>query len=252
VTGLRWPRSLAARRGWAVSIAAGLAVTGFVGAAQWNSSVTREAFTSSAQQVLAAQVVELEQEQGELRAQIAEAEAEVQRFQEESTTSSAALAQLNERLAGARLAGGLAAVRGPGAVIEIADSQRVVPPGENPTSFIVLVDDLRDIVAALWASGAEAVAINGERLVATSSIYGVGSSVLVNTAFLSPRFRIEAIGPPGLLDRFLLHEAFRGRVGQRIEFFGLEFATAVSDELTLPAFIGNTRFRWAVPADEAG
>jgi uncharacterized protein YlxW (UPF0749 family) len=223
-----------------------------VGAAQWNSSVTREAFTSSAQQVLAAQVVELEREQGELRDQIAEAEAEVQGFQEESTSSSVALARLNELLAAARLAGGLAAVRGPGAVIEIADSQRVVPPGENPASFIVLVDDLRDIVAALWASGAEAVTINGERLVATSSIYGVGASVLVNTAFLSPPFRVEAIGQEGLLDRFLLNDAFRGRVGQRIEFFGLEFATAVSSELTLPAFVGNTRFRWAVPLDEAG
>lgn len=252
MTGLRWPRSFTERRGWAVSIAAALAVTGFVGAAQWNSSVPRQAFTSSAQQVLAAQVLELEREQGELRDQIVEAEAEVQRFQEESTTSSVALAQLNERLATARLAGGLAAVRGPGAVIEIADSQRVVPPGENPTNFIVLVDDLRDIVTALWASGAEAVAINGERLVATSSIYGVGASVLVNTAFLSPPFRIEAIGPDGLLDRFLLNDGFRGRVGQRIAFFGLEFASAATDDLRLPAFIGNTRFRWAVPVDEAG
>jgi len=43
-------------------------------------------------------------------------------------------------------------------------------------------------------SGAEAITINGERLVSTSSIYGVGSSILVNTAFLSPTFRIEAIG----------------------------------------------------------
>jgi len=240
------------RGGWAVSIAGALAVTGFVGAAQWNSSLQREAFTSSAQQVLAAQVLELESEQDDLRRQIGEAEAEVQRFQEESTSSSAALAQLNERLEAARLASGLAALRGPGAVIEIADSQRVVPPGENPSNFIVLVDDLRDIVTALWASGAEAVAINGERLVATSSIYGVGASVLVNTSFLSPPFRIQAIGPEGLLDRFLQNEAFRGRVAQRIDFFGLEFATEPSDELRLPAFIGNTRFRWAVPAEEAG
>jgi uncharacterized protein YlxW (UPF0749 family) len=249
MTGGARARGFSGRGGWAVSIAAALAVTGFVGAAQWNSSVTREAFTSSAQQVLAAQVIELEQEQGELRDQIGDAESEVQHFQEESTTSSATLARLNEQVTGARVAAGLAALRGPGAVIEIADSQRVVPAGDNPTSFIVLVDDLRDIVTALWASGAEAVAINGERLVATSSIYGVGASVLVNTAFLSPPFRIEAIGPEGLLDRFLVNEAFLGRVAQRIEFFGLEFATAVSDDLTLPAFIGNTRFRWAVPQD---
>lgn len=242
-------RAFAVRPGWAVSIAAALAVMGFVGAAQWNSSVPRQEFTSSAQQVLAAQVLELEREQGELRAQIADAEAEVQRFQAASTSSSVALAALNQAVAEARLAAGLAAVHGPGAVIEIADSQRVVPAGGNPSSFIVLVDDLRDIVAALWASGAEAVAINDERLVATSSIYGVGASVLVNTAFLSPPFRIVAIGPEGLLDRSLAHDAFVGRVAQRIEFFGLEFATAAAEDLTLPAFVGNTRFRWAVPVD---
>ena len=135
--------------------------------------------------------------------------------------------------------------------VEIADSKRVVPPGENPSSFIVLVDDLRDIVTALWASGAEAISINGERLVATSSIYGVGASVLVNTAFLSPPFHIEAIGSDGLLERFQSHPAFLGRVAQRIDFFGLEFASQVSAEVTLPAFIGSTRFRWAVPSEEA-
>lgn len=246
------PRPFVLRPAWAVSIAAALAVIGFVGAAQWNSSVARQEFTSSAQQVLAAQVLELEREQGELRAQIAGTEAEVQGFQAESTTSSVALTQLNQRVAEARLAAGLAAVRGPGAVIEIADSQRVVPPGGNPSNFIVLVDDLRDIVAALWASGADAVAINGERLVATSSIYGVGASVLVNTAFLSPPFRVEAIGPDGLLDRFMANEDFfLGRVAQRIEFFGLEFATAAAAELTLDGFVGNTRFRWAVPVEVA-
>jgi uncharacterized protein YlxW (UPF0749 family) len=236
---------------WALSIGSALAVVGFVGVLQWNSSPERQQFTTSAQQVLAAQVVQLETEQGDLRDQIEGAEAEVARFQDESTSSSAALAALNRQLADARLAAGLTAVRGPGAVIEIADSKRVVPPGENPANFIVLVDDLRDIVNALWASGAEAISVNGERLVATSSIYAVGASVLVNTAFLSPPFRVEAIGSDGLLDRFLSHRAFQGRAAQRIEFFGLEFATAVADNLELPAFIGNTRFRWSVPLETA-
>jgi uncharacterized protein YlxW (UPF0749 family) len=135
-------------------------------------------------------------------------------------------------------------------LVEIADSKRVIPDGENPANYIVLVDDLRDIVAALWASGAEAITINGERLVATSSIYGVGASVLVNTAFLSPPFRIEAIGADGLLDRFQTNPAFLGRVAQRIEAFGLEFASQAADSLELAAFVGNTRFRWAVPTEE--
>jgi uncharacterized protein YlxW (UPF0749 family) len=88
--------------------------------------------------------------------------------------------------------------------------------------------------------------------VATSSIYGVGASVLVNTSFLSPPFRIEAIGGEGLLERFESNPAFTGRVAQRIEFFDLEFAAAPADDLELPAFVGTTRFRWGVPVDEVG
>jgi uncharacterized protein YlxW (UPF0749 family) len=235
---------------WGISIALALVVVGFIGAMQWNSSLARDQFTTSAQQVLAAQVTDLEAEQDMLRQEIATANAQVLRLQQESTGSSAALEELNRQLEVARLRAGLTAVHGPGVAVEIADSKRVVPPGENPSSFIVLVDDLRDIVAALWASGADAIAINDERLVATSSIYGVGASVLVNTAFLSPPFRIEAIGTDGLLERFQSHPAFLGRVAQRIEFFGLEFASQVETDVELPAFIGSTRFRWAIPLGE--
>ena len=244
-------RRLALRPQWAVSIAGALAVIGFVGYAQWNGSPERVQFATSVQQVLADQVTKLEDEQQGLRAQIATAEAKVLDFQTASTTSSTALAEVNKRLEDARLAVGLTALRGPGVLIEIADSKRIVPEGENPANYIVLVDDLRDIVAALWASGAEAISINDERLVATSSIYGVGASILVNTAFLSPPFQIKAIGAEGLLDRFNANPAFRGRVAQRIDVFGLEYASQAADALEVPAFVGNTRFRWAVPAGEA-
>ena len=236
---------------WAVSIAGALAVIGFVGYAQWNGSPERAQFATSVQQVLADQVAKLEDEQEDLRGQLAAAEAQVLDFQTASTTSSSALAEVNRRLEDARLASGLTALEGPGVVIEISDSKRVIPDGENPANYIVLVDDLRDIVVALWASGAEAITINGERLVATSSIYGVGASILVNTAFLSPPFRIEAIGSDGLLERFSENRAFKSRVAQRISAFGLEFASQAADALDLPAFVGNTRFRWAVPTDGA-
>jgi uncharacterized protein YlxW (UPF0749 family) len=233
---------------WAISIGLALAVIGFAAAAQWKSSVVRQEYTSSAQQVLAAQVVGLEQEQKSLRDELADAERQVQTFQNASAGSQTTLAQLNRQLAAARLAAGLTKVSGPGVIVEIADSKRPVPAGENPANYIVLVDDLHDIVTALWASGAEAITINGERLVSTSSIYGVGSSILVNTAFLSPTFRIEAIGPDDLLDRFLANPAYlSSRVAHRIDAFGLEFATQQAGALTLPAFVGNTRFRWGVP-----
>jgi uncharacterized protein YlxW (UPF0749 family) len=235
------------RSAWTVSIAAALAVIGFVGAAQFNGSLGRQEFVTSAQRVLIIQAEQAQREQERFRNEIRAAEERVLGFQESDAGSQVARAELNAQLEAARLATGLVEVTGPGMVLEIADSQRVVPPGENPTNFIVVVDDLRDIVTALWASGAEAVTISGERLVATSSIYGVGSSILVNTAFLSPPFRIEAIGPTGLHDRFLANPSYLARVARRIEAYGLQFASEARDELTLPAFIGNTRLRWGVP-----
>ena len=246
---VRARRRLRLRPSWALSIAVALAITGFVAAAQWNSRPARQEYTTSAQQALAGQVVGLEREQKTLRDQLADAERQVQQYQQASAGSQSALAELNRQLAAARLAAGLTSVTGPGVVVEIADSKRPVPAGDNPANYIVLVDDLHDIVDALWASGAEAIAVNGERLVSTSSIYGVGASILVNTAFLSPPFRIEAIGSAGLLERFMGNPAYLGRVAHRIDAFGLEFATQETGSLTLPGFVGSTRFRWAVPTE---
>jgi len=256
VTRRRQVRSRFTRPQWAISIAGALAVIGFVGAAQWNSSLARQEFITSAQRVLVTEAEQLQRQQEALRDQIEEAEGRVRTFQERSAGSQSQLEALNQALAVARLASGLDRVRGPGMVIEIADSQRPVPVGESPANYIVLVDDIRDIVTALWASGAEAITIAGgateggppaERLVATTSIYGVGASISVNTAFLSPPFRIEAIGPPGLRDRFLAHPSYLARLAPRIETYGLQFANEARDELTLAAFIGNTRLRWGAP-----
>ena len=230
-----------------ISLALALGLVGFVAAAQWNSQVTRSSFTSSAQQVLAGQVLELEREQQQLRSEIADHEAEIASFQERGGRSQSALDRVNERLAATRLSAGLTEVHGPGVVVAIADSNRVVPEGANPDDFIVQAEDLRDIVTALWASGAEAVSINGQRLVSTSSIYGVGSSILVNTAFLSPPFNIAAIGPGDLREHFASNPAFLGRAARRIESFELEFASASLENVRIPAFVGNTRFRWAIP-----
>jgi uncharacterized protein YlxW (UPF0749 family) len=244
---------------WAISVALALAVIGFVGAAQWNSSFGRQEFITSAQRILTLQAEQLQAEQDDLRRQIEEAEEQVRGYQEASAGSQTALDRLNAELAAARLATGLEAVHGPGVVIEIADSLRPVPAGDSPSNYIVLVDDLRDIVTSLWASGAEAVSIAGgvsegapspERLVATTSIYGAGSAILVNAVPLSPPFRIEAIGPEGLHERFLANPSFLGRVARRIEVYGLQFASEPRADVVLPEFIGNVRLRWGAPVAE--
>ena len=92
-------------------IAAALAAIGFVGAAQWNSSLARQEFVTSAQRVLVTEAEQLQRQQEGLRAEIEEAEDRVRTFQERSEGSRSELETLNEALAAARLASGLDEVR---------------------------------------------------------------------------------------------------------------------------------------------
>jgi uncharacterized protein YlxW (UPF0749 family) len=253
----RPPRRRLTRSQWAVSVGVGLGVIGFVGAAQWNSSLAREEFVTSAQRVLIAEADQLQGQQEDLRADIEAANDRLATFQEADAGSQAALGLLNDQLAAARLATGQTEVVGPGMVIEIADSLNPVADDEGIN--YVVVDDLRDIVTALWAAGAEAITIAGgggtggvpaERIVANTSIDGAGPAILVNSTRLSPPYRIEAIGPEGLADRFLAHPAYLARVEPRIAAYGLQFAYEASDEIPLPEFVGNTRLRWGAPVVE--
>lgn len=238
---------MSSRAQWVVSVAMALATIGFVGAAQFNSSAVRNAFTTSAQQVLADQVRALEQEQQGLQASLATVNQQIEAFQASAPGSEADLADLNARLAAARAAAGLTAVHGPGVQIEISDSQREVPPGESVANYLVLAEDLRAIVVALWASGAEAISINGERIVSTTSIRAVGNPVLVNDSYLQPPFVIQAVGPRDQLAGFETHPSFLSTVRARVESFGLEYAWAPMDDVQIAEFVGGTRFREGVP-----
>ena len=246
------------RTQWALSMALALAAIGFVAAAQWNSSLSRQQVVTSAERVLVSRAQELQRQQERLTAEIEEADAELQALQERTTGSASELEQITEQLRAARVAAGAVALRGPGVVVEIADSLRDVPPGERAGNYIILVDDLRDIVTALWASGAEAISITSGhaegaptvRLVSTSSIYGAGPAILINTELLSPPYVIQAIGPDGLRDRFLTHPAFLARVEKRVSAYELQFATEARDEITVPPFAGNTRLQWGAPVLE--
>lgn len=252
------PRRRLSRPQWAISIGIGLGVIGFVGAAQWNSSLARQEFITSAQRVLITEADQLQEQQEDLRADLEAANDRLLEFQEADAGSQAVLGRLNEDLSEARLATGLTEVRGPGMVIEIADSLNPTTGDDRVIDYVV-VDDLRDIVTALWGAGAEAITIAGgggaggvpaERMVASTSIDGAGPAILVNSTRLSPPYRIEAIGPDGLADRFLAHPAYLARVEPRITAYGLQFAWEARDEVVLPQFVGNTRLRWGAPVVE--
>jgi uncharacterized protein YlxW (UPF0749 family) len=114
--------------------------------------------------------------------------------------SGSSLDALLGRLARLREASGLRPARGPGIRVTLQDAPRSVNvPGIDPNLLVVHQQDLQAFVNALWSGGAEAVSLQGQRLISTTGIKCVGNTVVLDGVPYSPPYVIEAIGSPDRL-----------------------------------------------------
>lgn len=114
---------------------------------------------------------------------------------------------------------------------------RIVVNG-NPTGDEVqqVTDaDLAMLVNGLWEAGAEAVAINGQRLNPLGSIRNVGSAIHVNTVPLSPPYTVRAIGDTGSLQADLLNTTHGAEFFSLADQLGFEVSMQNVDDMTVPA-----------------
>lgn len=116
---------------------------------------------------------------------------------------------------------GSMAVEGPGVVVTLDDSSASRSPTGDPNDLIVHERDIQTVVNALWAAGAEAVGVNGERLTATSAVRCAGNTLLLHGALHSPPYRIAGIGDPERLATALPDQPGIGRLVESVQAFGL-------------------------------
>ena len=181
----------------------------------------------------------------ELVDQVQNRRAETVRLQNRADRLRAEVAALRERQLGgaavARLrdleaAAGLAPVRGGGARITLTDGPTPVDPltGERETEAQVKDTDLQLASNALWSGGAEAIAINGQRLTATSTIRQAGEAILVDVRPVTSPYEVVAIGPDTLADGF--RDGYAGRFFRELaNRYGMRFDAAEVGDVTLPA-----------------
>ncbi|MEV6979296.1 DUF881 domain-containing protein [Kitasatospora sp. NPDC093806] len=150
---------------------------------------------------------------------------------------------------------GLGEVTGPGVKLVLEDAAGTgaggnVDPraGQGFSNSGRLRDrDLQLVVNGLWASGAEAVSINGQRLTALSAIRAAGEAVLVDNRPLVPPYTVQALGDgPRLIGAF--ESAMAGQYLRLLqEKYGIKSTISAQKNLTLPAAVGVT-LRTAQPA----
>jgi uncharacterized protein YlxW (UPF0749 family) len=158
-----------------------------------------------------------------------------------------------DRLARAEESAAAVPVTGPGLLVTLANADLKAggdPVGgssEPDASGRVQDGDLQLVVNALWAAGAEAVSINGQRLGATSAIRFAGEAVLVDFRPVADPYEISAIGDPERLSTKFLASSEVASLAVISESYGLRFDFAREDELTLPAW-NPPELRAAEPA----
>lgn len=109
--------------------------------------------------------------------------------------SGAALDDYRDRVAKLESPTGLTALRGPGIRVTLTDAPKSVnPEGVDPNLLVVHQQDIQAFVNALWVGGAEAISLQGQRLISTTGIKCVGNTVVLDGVPYSPPYVIEAIG----------------------------------------------------------
>jgi uncharacterized protein YlxW (UPF0749 family) len=232
---------------WQVTLGLALLVLGFLIAAQLQSETPRTTYTSQERQPLVRTALGLQAQQDALKQRILDLRSQIQALEQRGQGNQVVVGELNDQLRTARIAGGFIALRGTGLVIQLEDSTDTASQGANESDYRVSGRDVRTVVQELWLAGAEAIAVNGERVTVSTAIIDIGGSVLVNSAYLAPPYQLSAIGAPNLYADLSAAPAFADFVRARSGTFGIKISFAQPAEVTVPAFVGSLNLRYARP-----
>jgi uncharacterized protein YlxW (UPF0749 family) len=191
---------------------------------------------------LAALIDRQRKETSDLQRQVQDLRKQVDALRAASNNNRASSEGLEQQIAKIGTVAGLDGMKGPGLKVTLDDSTLGKSPSGNVNDLVIHSQDVQAAVNALWSSGAEAVAINGQRVVSTSAVLCVGNTLLLNGSVYSPPYEITAVG--AAQDRFE-GDALVKRLHHDADAFGLRFSVTASDSLKVPAFSGVTVPKYA-------
>jgi len=219
---------------------------GLLVSVQWRTQAERNELTVRYNTPLLDAAKTLQNEQNALKVTLAELRAQLDQIQTSASTQSDAAKDLQSHIDGLKTVAGLNERAGDGVEI-ILDDARGAAAAKDVEKSICHNTDLTDIVNQAWRGGAEAIAINDERIVGSSSIYCVGSTIMVNGTLMSPPFKVLVIGPQNELLATYDDPTQLRDIKQRRDIYGLGFRVSRATGLHLPPYRGALNVRFATP-----
>ncbi len=219
---------------------------GLLVSVQWRTQSERNELTVRYNTPLLDAAKTLQNEQNTLKVQLADLRAELDQIQASASTQSDAAKELQARIDELKTVAGLNERTGDGVIITLDDARGAVAAKDIEKS-ICHNTDLTDIVNQAWRGGATAIAVNDERIVGSSSIYCVGSTIMVNGTLMSPPFSVVVIGPQNELLATYDDPTQLRDIKQRRDVYGLGFRVSRASGLRIPPYRGALNVRYANP-----
>ena len=139
---------------------------------------------------------------------------------------------------------GFVDVKGPGITVTLKDIDNAsMSSGET----LIHDEDVRRVVNELYAAGAEAVCVNGSRIVSTTAIRCVGPTILVNDTKMAPPYVVKAIGKK---EQLLAAVNLKGGVIDNLRIWGFPIEVSTSSEMIIPRYNGAINFSSATAVEQ--
>ena len=220
---------------------------GFLVSAQWQGQQERSEIAVRYNAPLTDAALALQKEQDDLKAQLQDLRAQLDTIQTNASSQSGAASELEKELAALKAQAGLSPLTGDGVMVQLDDSHTVAAGAANLDQAICHSTDLTDILNTAWRGGAQAISVNAQRVVSSTSVYCVGSTIMVNGTLLSPPFNIAVIGPQNsVLGAFDDPNQLRD-IKARRDVQGLGFRVTRANAINVPAYDGALTVRVATP-----
>lgn len=189
----------------------------------------------------------LEMDRNKLRVDLEQAREQIKEFSKAASHGQSLMQSMKRQVELAKLEAGFVEVEGPGVEVELKDSIRHPKSSEDPYFYLVHDVDLQSLVNELKATGAEAISINGQRLVTTTSIRCAGPVIFINTErFISP-YTVKAIGPANEMEIALkMPGGFLDSLAPNIRK-GVEIKVVKKENIVISGYKGSLVFRYAKP-----
>jgi uncharacterized protein YlxW (UPF0749 family) len=169
-------------------------------------------------------------------------------YEEEAASEKGLVRLLTEEIRNARIALGLTSVQGPGIELELADSTMLAGRGFGDRDVLLIHDfDLIQVANELWAAGAEAVSLNGQRLASGSAVTCSARLIKVDDVTISSPFTFLAIGNT---DNLVSALNIRDGVLDRLRVLEFHVKMTPREDILIPPIALARRYEFAQPAQK--